>query len=92
MSASSSQVSANKVITQHAGINGVLFEAGTTARTGNWVKIVVVSAANFSTLTITGQTGSAMTGVSFPALLPIEGNITAFTLASGSVLAYPGSL
>ena len=60
-------------------------EAGTTARTGlRCYAIRVITAATFTTLT--GVTGG--TGFAFPADFLIKGNITAFTLSSGSVIFY----
>lgn len=91
MSSFSSQAAMARVVTQTAGFAGVVCETGTTAVTGSFVKIKVITAATFSTLTMTGATGDAMTGFAFPAGFEIEGPITAFTLTSGSVLAYTGT-
>lgn len=91
MSAASSQATANKVVTQGAGINGVVCETGTTAVTGTFIKIKVIEAATFTLLTMTDATGDALTGFAFPANFEIEGRITAFTLTSGKVLAYTGA-
>lgn len=70
------------------GDASVLFESGTTAITGNFSRIEVVTAATFSLLTAPKATGDAMTGIAFPANFAIKTLVTAFTLSSGSVLAY----
>lgn len=57
--------------------------ADTTARTGNWCEITVLTAAAFTTLTIEGQAGT-WTGVTFPVGYVIRGKITAITMTSGS--------
>lgn len=71
-----------------SGDASVVFESGTTAVTGNFCRIEVVTAATFSTLTCPKASGDAMTGIAFPANFAIKTPITAFTLTSGSVLAY----
>lgn len=62
--------------------------ADTTARTGQWYKILVVSAAVFTLLTVDNWDGTAIGTTSFPAGSVLYGNFTAITLASGIVLAY----
>jgi hypothetical protein len=60
--------------------------ANTTAFTGVWCEIVVITAATFTTLTMEGSTGT-WTGVAFPVGHVIRGKITAITLTSGSIQA-----
>lgn len=70
------------------GMNGMTYESGTTARTGNYFCIDVVTAATFTTLTMENLNGDTITGVSFAAGTRIFGRISAFTLSAGSVFAY----
>lgn len=93
MSAFSSQAAQARVVTQQAGAAGCHIETGTTAVTGNFVAIEVIEAATFTTLTIANQSGDSPTGFAWPVGGPIiKGNITAFTLSSGKVIAYYGTL
>jgi hypothetical protein len=69
----------------YIGAQGSTFVNGTSAQTGQWKAIQVVSNAVFSSLT--GNV-SGLTGATIPAGTTIYGIITAFTLSSGSVLAY----
>ncbi len=92
MSAFSSQAAQARVVTQQAGASGCYIETGTTAVTGNFVAIEVIEAATFTTLTIANQSGDAPTGFAWPVGSVIRGNITAFTLSSGKVIAYNGTL
>lgn len=92
MSAASSNASANRAETQRAGIIGTVYESGTTARTGPFCKITVVTAATFSAISWANLTGSTITGVALPAGTVLEGDISSFTLTSGSVLAQRGTL
>ena len=75
---------------QSFGQAGATFESGTTAVTGEFCAILIVADAVFTVLTWPEQDGDDMsTGtVTFPAGVTIYGQITAFTLASGQVLAY----
>ena len=75
---------------QSFGEAGATFESGTTAVTGEFCAILIVADAIFTVLTWAEQDGDDMsTGtVTFPAGVTIYGQITAFTLASGQVLAY----
>lgn len=72
------------------GQKGVEYATGAGAA-GPWMAINMVTSTAFSTLTIGDSTGT-LTSVTFPAGSWIYGNITAFTVSSGSVLAYKGSL
>lgn len=58
----------------------------TTAVTGSFKAISVVSDCVFTTLT--GNMTGTITGVTFPAGFTLYGEFTAITLASGSVIAY----
>ena len=69
------------------GKHGGLVINDTDAHTGAWSKVEIITAAAFTTLTITGFTGS-VAGITFPALEEIKGDITAITLSSGSCIAY----
>ena len=75
---------------QSFGQAGATFESGTTAVTGEFCAILIVADAVFTVLTWAEQDGDDMsTGtVTFPAGVTIYGEISAFTLASGQVLAY----
>jgi len=80
----------NKTDKQSFGQAGATFESGTTAVTGEFCAILIVADAVFTVLTWAEQDGDDMsTGtVTFPAGVTIYGEISAFTLASGQVLAY----
>ena len=78
----------NNIEKQSFGEAGAVFESGTTAVAGEFCAILVVEAAVFSALTWPELTGDAMTSVTIPAGVTIYGQITAFTLSSGKVLAY----
>lgn len=69
---------------------GVVVESGTTAVTGRFGSIQVLVDANFSTFTENNASGDAMTGFVIPAGVVLMGEITAFTLSSGTVRAYVG--
>lgn len=67
--------------------NGSDLYKTTSAHTGNWHAIAVLSAATFTTLTDAKRGGNTFTGA-VPAGMTIYGRFTAITLASGRVLAY----
>lgn len=72
-------------VTVNNTLNGGQVIADTTAVTGNWIEIRVLTTAVFTTLT------GNLTNVgstSFPAGTVLNGRFTAITLASGSVVAY----
>ena len=75
---------------QSFGQAGATFETGTTAVTGTFCAITFIEDSIFTVLTMVDQDGDDMStaAVSFPKGLTIYGQITAFTLASGKVLAY----
>jgi len=70
------------------GTAGVTNTTNTTAVSGNFSAITLLADTVFSSLTETGATGQAMTGITLPAGLTIFGKFTAYTLASGAVRAY----
>lgn len=74
-------------LTAEFGRRGVVVETGTTAVTGDFYAIQILTTANFSTLTETGRTGDVMTGFDIDPQT-IYGQFTAFTLTSGRVRAY----
>lgn len=62
-------------------------ESGTTALTNlHCFAVSCITATVFAVLT--GTSGDAITGVTFPAGFTIYGNFTAITLTSGSVVIY----
>lgn len=70
------------------GTGGCVNETGTTAITGNFHAIQILTAATFSLLTDTTASGDAITGIEISAGTTLVGNFTAFTLTSGAVRAY----
>jgi len=70
--------------------HGVVVETGTTAVTGKFYAIQVLTDAQFSLLTENSKSGDDMTGFTIPAGTTIINGlgITAFTLSSGRVRAY----
>ena len=71
---------------QQSGEYGGRYESSTTARTGDWTEIQIVTDAIFSL--ITSNITSLPTAVTFSEGTRINGVFTAFTLTSGSVIAY----
>jgi hypothetical protein len=69
------------------GYKGSIYINDTSAKTGSWRKIYVVTACVFTTLTDGLMTGTP-TGPTFPAGCVLTGSFTAITLASGAVIAY----
>lgn len=67
--------------------SGVVTTSNTDAITGPFVAITVLADATFSTFTEVNGSG-AMTGFVVPAGVTIFGQITAYTLTSGTVRAY----
>jgi hypothetical protein len=70
--------------------HGVVVKTGTTAVTGKFYAIQVLTDTVFSLLTENSKSGDAMTGFTIPAGTTIINGlgITAFTLTSGRVRAY----
>lgn len=77
---------------QSFGQAGAVFVNTTAATTGEFCAIQVISSAVFSALTWPELTGTAsLLGTTIPAGTVIFGQISAFTLTSGAVLAYKAS-
>jgi len=75
----------NKIDKQSFGQNGA--ECVTSSATGDFCALQVLEEANFSAITWPELTGT-LTGFAIPAGTVIYGQITAFALTSGKVLAY----
>jgi hypothetical protein len=67
------------------GAQGSTYVSNTTAQTGSWKAITVISNAIFSNF---DGNVSGITGATIPAGTTIYGIIISSTLASGSVIAY----
>lgn len=78
----------NNIEKQSFGQEGATFESGTTAISGEFCAISMVEDTVFSAFTWAELDGDTITSVTFPAGFTIYGQITAFTLTSGKVLAY----
>ena len=78
----------NNIEKQSFGQEGATFESGTTAITGEFCAITMVEDTVFSSLTWAELDGDTITGNTFSAGFTIYGQITAFALTSGKVLAY----
>lgn len=72
------------------GIFGADVVSNTNAQTGPFCAVEFVTAGAFSALT--GSNMNSFTGVTFPAGTRILGRISAFTLSSGTVIAYRGQI
>ena len=70
------------------GRNGAVVETGTTAITGNFTAITALESTVFALLTVTDWSGDSTASLPLPAGATLFGNITAFTLTSGKVVAY----
>lgn len=81
-------MSTNNIEKQSFGQAGAVFESGTTAVAGGFCAVHVIAEAVFSALDWPELSGDALTGVTIPAGTTLYGDITGFTLSSGSVLAY----
>lgn len=68
--------------------SGATYEAGTTARAGRYGKIVALENTVIASLTAGDYDGDALTSVVLNASCELCGVFSAFTLASGSVVAY----
>ncbi|BAY64997.1 hypothetical protein NIES22_50980 [Calothrix brevissima NIES-22] len=69
------------------GQRGHTFVTTNTSQTGSWVAIQVVENAYFTSLTCANTTVPAI-NVALPVGFILYGNITAFTLSYGKVIAY----
>ena len=70
-----------------AGQYGGIYDAGTSAKTGNVWKIEALEDTVIAALTIANVTGT-LTSITLNAGCSIKGKITGWTLTSGSVMAY----
>jgi hypothetical protein len=70
------------------GQSGAVVETGTTAITGSFTAITALADTVFASLTVTGWSGDSTAGLPLPAGVTLFGQITAFTLTSGKVVAY----
>lgn len=70
------------------GARGCVYETGTTAVTGVFYAITMLSDTVFSALTNRDATGDSLAGATIKAGVTILGHFTAFTLTSGAVCAY----
>lgn len=70
------------------GADGCVNETGTTAITGEFYELQLLTATTFALLTDLTASGDAITGIALPAGTVLRGNFTAFTLTSGAVRAY----
>ena len=77
----------NNIDKQTFGQRGAKIVTNTAANTGEFCALQILEDATFSALTWPELEG-ALTGFSIPAGTVIYGQITAFTLSSGKVLAY----
>lgn len=76
-------------LTAELGQRGVVDETGTTAITGgDFYALQCLTDTVFSSLTETGKSGDAITGITISAGQILFGQFTAFTLTSGAVRAY----
>ncbi|AFY49023.1 hypothetical protein Nos7524_3223 [Nostoc sp. PCC 7524] len=71
------------------GQKGHTFVDTTSPQTGLWVAIQILELARFSNLTCSDTTSPAV-NVNLPIGFVLYGNITAFTLSYGKVIAYKG--
>lgn len=69
------------------GRRGVVVTSDTTAVSGAFTAVQMLTDTVFSAFAENGATGS-MTGITLPAGMVVTGNITGYTLTSGSVRAY----
>lgn len=70
------------------GQSGAVVETGTSAITGTFTAITALEDVVFASLTVTDWSGDSTAGLPLPAGATLFGNITAFTLTSGKVVAY----
>lgn len=77
----------NNIDKQSFGQEGATFKSSGSA-SGEFCAITMVEDTIFSALTWPELDGDTITGVTFSAGFTIYGQITAFTLTSGKVLAY----
>ena len=81
------QKSTNEALLALAGQKGGTNIADTDTHTGTWWKIIVITAATFTTNTLESGAAAAFSGSAVPAGVELLGNFTAIDLASGHVYA-----
>ena len=81
----------NETLALSMGRYGATIVTDTAATTGKFCAIQFITAGAFSALTLQNSTGT-FTGVTYPVGFVIYGDITAFTLSAGSVIAYKGDI
>lgn len=84
-----SSINAELAIEYSMGNGGFGLVTATSAQTGNYVGLQVVTPTVFASITGNGITGT-WSGTSIPAGTVIVGPITGFQLTSGAVIAYNG--
>jgi len=77
----------NNIEKQSFGQNGAVVVTPSIPATGSFCALQVLEEANFSAVSWSELEGS-LTGFAIPAGTVIYGQITAFSLSSGKVLAY----
>lgn len=78
----------NNIDKQSFGRGGAVFEDGTDVVTGDFCAIQVIEEATFSAITWAKLSGDTFTDIAIPAGTVLFGQISAFTLSGGKVLAY----
>lgn len=75
-------------LAKHSRTYGSVYVADTTVRNGNFAEIHALTATVIASMTAAGMVGT-LTAIALPAGDSLyDNNITAFTLTSGSVIAY----
>lgn len=88
----------NRVLNESVGEVGCQYISSTSARTGNWFAVQVLTDAKFSVLTdarrvesegsVKLDSGTSGECITVPAGVILWGSFTAITLHSGAVIAY----
>ena len=84
-----SSINAELAIEYSMGNGGFGLVTSTSAQTGNYVALQIVTPTVFTSISGNGITGT-WSGTSIPAGMVIVGPITGFQLTSGAVIAYNG--
>jgi len=84
-----SSINAELAVEYSMGNGGFGLVTSTSAQTGNYVALQVLTPTVFTSISGNGITGT-WSGTSIPAGIVIVGPITGFQLTSGSVIAYNG--
>ena len=84
-----SSINAELAIEYSMGNGGFGLVTSTSAQTGNYVALQVLTPTVFTSISGNGITGT-WSGTSIPAGMVIVGPITGFQLTSGAVIAYNG--